>query len=205
MFQDQYKKLEPEEVKTVLENVNPKLEAGSFDSVETTILAINLPFYKDHQFLDISDYSINPPGRAFVVYNPKTQNVTILDWSNEPIYALNKDLPITLDEKNIETYIKFFFTHVRGDHGRFIVVENIDDIPWKEDPPPAARRAIGKMLFPVTFQEKKDSAYLVKACMLFRDSLFKTDIYVEEDGRARMTGEELLIEDMPVLDDMFGQ
>ena len=41
--------------------------------------------------------------------------------------------------------------------------------------------------------------------MMFKDSLFKSDVTVQDNGVVSLQNEELLIEDMPVLDDTFGQ
>lgn len=84
--------------------------------------------------------------------------------------------------------------------------ESLEDINWRDDPPPAARKTIGEMIQPL-FLEKTDEAgvYYIRACMVFKDSLFKTLVKVEPNGFVSLSDEELLIEDMPVLDDTFGQ
>ncbi len=204
MFQEAFTKLELAEAATVLDQVNPLLEGTPFDPVETTVMAHDMAFYPGYRFLDIADHSISPPMQRFVIYNP--EDVVVLDWSNEPIYELNNKLPIQITDENIGDYVRFFFTYVRGRHGRFMVTENVDDINWKEEPPPAARKAISKMLAPIEIKEKSDTGiYRLEARVMFKDSLFKTDIYVKPDGAISLTEEELLIEDMPVLDDVFGQ
>jgi len=205
MFQEAFKKLELADAATILDEVNPHLEGTPFDPVETTIMAHDVPFYPGCRFLDIADHTMNPPMRRFVIYKPG--DVTVLDWTNVPIYGLNKKLPISLSDDNVADYVRFFFTYVRGRHGRFIIMENVDDINWKEEPPPAARKAIGKMLGPVQIKDKKDGGkvYHLEARVLFKDSLFKTDIFVSQDGHVALSDEELLVEDMPVLDDTFGQ
>lgn len=206
MFQEQLTKLEPDKTEQVLSLINPKLESGLFEPAETTILSIDLPFYPGWEFFDIADYGAAPPRKTYALHEKQTGNIVLLDWSNQPIYELNKHVPIKLDKEIVPLYVRFFFTHVRGKHGRFGIVENVDDIAWKEDPPPAARRAIGKMLFPITFQKQTETGeYHLKACMTFKDSLFKADIFIDPTGQTRLANEELLIEDMPVLDDMFGQ
>jgi hypothetical protein len=205
MFQEQFKKFELDQVATILDAVNPHLDLSPLDPLQSVVLGIDLPFYKGYQFLDISDYAQVPAVRVFVLYSQKKNDVKVLNWTNAPIYAINKDLPIHLSEKNVPDYVRFFLSYVRGKHGRFIPVENVDDISWREDPPPAARRAISKMITPVTLEGvEKDGSYKLKACMMFRDSLFKADIFVAPDGTTRIMNEELLIEDMPVLDDVLG-
>ncbi|MCD8497551.1 MAG: hypothetical protein LRZ85_05395 [Alphaproteobacteria bacterium] len=99
MFAEQFKKYEADKTSAILNAVNPHLDLGALDTAQTVVLGVKLPFYKDYHFLDISDYSQVPAVRVFIVYNPKTSDVRLLNWSNEPIYALNKDAPIALSEK----------------------------------------------------------------------------------------------------------
>lgn len=205
MFQDAFEKLELADIATILDQVNPVLLDTEFDPIETTILAVKMPFYKGYQLLDIADNTEMPPRRRFVVYKD-SNNMEVLNFTNEPIYRLNADVPIKLTQKNIYDYVRFFFTYVRGKHGRFILTENVDDIQWKEDPPPSARKAIGKMVIPVDLIGMgQDGTFHLQATMMFRDSLFKSDIDVHPNGQVSLKNEELLVDDIPVLDDTFGQ
>lgn len=203
MYQEAFTKLELAEVATILDTLNPAFEGTTFDPVETTVLAQDVSFYPGYRLLDIADHVSTPALRRFVLYSDK--DYLVLSFTNEPIYALNQKLPIKLTEENVADYVRFFFTYVRGRHGRFIITEGVDDISWKEDPPPNARKAIGKMLSPVTVDEVGQGGFQLTACMVFKDSLFKSKVSVDEKGFVSLSDEELLVEDMPVLDDMFGQ
>ena len=204
MFQEAFEKLDLAEVATILDQTAPLFEGVYFDPVETIIMAVNIPFYPGCRLLDIADYSPMPPTRRYMIYS--RQHAAVLNFTNEPIYQLNADVPIRLDETTIADYVRFFFSFVRGRHGRFIICENIDDIQWKEDPPPAARKAIGNMIIPVTLKNVDASgSFNLEATMVFKDSLFKSDITITKTGNVSLSNEQLLIEDMPVLDDVFGQ
>ncbi len=204
MFQEAFEKLEPAEIETILTHINPLLEDTQFDPADTTIMALDIPFYNAVRLLNIADHTVMPANKCFVLYNPVKS--VVLNFTNEVIYSFNKEAPIQLDEENIEDYIRFFFNYVRGKHGRFLIVENIDDINWKEDPPPNARKAIGAMISPVILLDAyEDGSYHLECCMVFKGSLFRSNIDVDAQGTVNLTNEELLIEDMPLLDDMFGQ
>ncbi len=204
MYQEAFTKLELDEIATILDKLNPEFDGSVFDPVETTVLAQDVTFYSGYRLLDIADYASVPAMRRFVLYSEDM--FIILNFSNEPIYELNQKLPIKLSEDNISDYVRFFFTYVRGRHGRFIITESVDDINWKEDPPPSARKAIGKILIPITLENTDgEGNYHLKACMIFKDSLFKSNIKVEPNGFVSLNDEELLVEDIPVLDDTFGQ
>lgn len=119
----------------------------------------------------------------------------ILDFTNAPIYSLNESLPIFLNDETVEDYVRFFFAHVRGQHGQFVIVEGIDDIRWKDDPPPSARKAVSKLITPLTFKtydEHKNR--ILSACIIFKDSLFKAKIRVALNGQITLYDEELMID-----------
>jgi hypothetical protein len=204
MLQDALVKLDQAESENLLQEINPKLQGGQFAPATVTILGQELSFYPGYRFLDMADYESAPPVRRFVIYKPG--DVVVLNWTNEPIYELNARAPIHLTEETAVDYVRFFFTYIRGRHGRFQISENVDDILWREEPPPAARKAIGNILAPVSVTGTgPDGAFLLSLCMMFKDSLFKAACEVKPDGLVTLSDEQLMIEDMPVLDDMFGQ
>lgn len=204
MHQEAFKKLELKEVETILETFNPLFKGIHFDPKETTIMAQDISFYPGLRYLDIADYSAVPPIHRFVVHG--SNHAIVLDWTNEPIYRLNQDIPITLDENKACDYVRFFFSHVRGKNGRFLITESVDDIRWREEPPPAARKSISQMLLPLSVREQKtDGSYLLSVTVMFKDSLFKCDVTVAPGGLVSLDNEELLVEDIPVMDDTFGQ
>ena len=203
MFQDAFDKLELEEIAIILDRVNSEIEGVDFDPVNTVIMAVDMPFYPGYRFLDIADHTNSPPTQRFVLLSD--ERFSVLNFSNEPIYALNRELPIKLSKDPVLDYMRFFFAYVRGRHGRFLVVEYVDDIAWKDDPPPPARKAIGKMLKPLKLTNKDGEPFQTETTMVFKDSLFSATITATPEGMVSLTDEELLIEDMPVLDDVFGQ
>ncbi|MFN3826347.1 MAG: hypothetical protein ACK4NR_01835 [Micavibrio sp.] len=201
---DQFIKLDLLECETILEEVNPQLKGSRFHPATVTILSQDLSFYPNYRFLDLADYETVPNIRKFVLYKPGS--VVVLNWTNEPIYALNESAPITLNENTVADYVRFFFTYVRGRHGRFIITESVDDVLWRDDPPPAARKAIGKMLEPLHITQRDgQGGFKLVSRMMFKDSLFKTTVNVQANGLVALSDEELLIENIPVIDDTFGQ
>lgn len=204
MFREAFEKLELADTATILDQVNPLFDGLTFDPVETTVMAIDMEFYPGFKFLDIADHASLPAIQRFVVYSP--QKSVVINFTNDPIYMLNRDVPVRLTKDNVEDYLRFFFTYVRGQHGRFLIVESVDDIHWKEDPPPSARKAMGGLIIPVTLNSvEKNGTFKMSACMIFKDSLFKSNINIKPDGFVELDNEELLVEDVPVLDDTFGQ
>lgn len=205
MFQDTYTKLNPADTEKILALTAPAFDGVAFNAENTVVMARTLDFYPGFRFVDMADHSQNPPLKRFALV--KKENVTVLDFTNTPIYETNKSAPIYLNEDTVFDYVRFFFNFVRGRHGRFLIVESVDDIAWTEEPPSAAKKSIGKLIMPVAMISKDvdDGNFHLHAQMIFRDSLFAADIIVQKDGLVQLTNEKLMIEDMPVQDDTLGQ
>ncbi len=204
MFRDAFKKLDRLEAEDLIGRLNPLLGEAPYDSRKTTILAMGLEFYPGARLLEIADHSVLPTRQNFII--DRQTDAVILDWTNGPIYRLNDDVPLQIDEKNIVDYVRFFFAFVRGRHGRFIIVENVDDVNWKDEPPPTARKAIASLIEPIKLLGiDKDGTFVLAVKMIFKDSLFKSEVKINAKGQVTLYDEQLIVEDIPVLDDTFGQ
>ena len=210
MFQDAYVKLNKQETASIVETLSPYLDGSSFDPSSAIVMARELPFYPGSKFLDLADHRTMPPARRFAIL--AKDKAHILDFTNQPIYELNNSYPLNLTLENVSDYVRFFFSFVRGRHGRFLIIESVDDIPWREEPAPSGRKAIGKMVAPMSVTSSPAAlgathklSFQIVAYMLFKDSLFRADIEVADTGQVKILQETLLIEDIPVIDDTLGQ
>lgn len=204
MFKDAFIKLDPQKAAKMAQLINPHLDRPYHpDSV--TVMVHDLSFYPGYFLTELADHSENPPVIRHAVCNDQGK-VDVLDWTNGPIFLLNKNIPISLDnDDKIIDYVRFFFASVRGKHGRFLIVDTVDDIDWREEPAPAGRKALGKMIEPLHIKKKEaDGTVVLPAAIIFRDSLFAGEVFVQRDGMIEMRNEELLVEDIPVADDTFG-
>lgn len=206
MFDESYTQLESDEIATFLHELNKKVEGSIFDPLETTILAIDIPFYKGHRFLDVADHATNPPLQRYVLQNKVSWEFVVIDYHYQTIYDYNASVGISLDDKNVFDYVRFYFNYVKGRHGKFKICESADHIQWKDEPPAGVKKSINDALAPLTLKEKReDGVFVISAHMMLKDALFTTDIYVESTGRVTMSDHEILIEDIPVLDSALGQ
>ncbi len=197
---EDWQKLGTDAVVKLLGEVNPKLAPVSFNPQSTTIRTQRLPFYKEYELLELTDLSTAPGARKYVVY--KAGDVNVINWTNQTIYDANEKAPIILNEDTVVSYVKFFFGYVRGRHGRFLIIETIDDVRWQIEPPAQGRKVMQEMLAPVELESRDaDGTFNLTAFMVFKDSLFRTRIHVKPDGLVSMSEEDLKIEGMPILQD----
>lgn len=188
----------------MIEAVNAYLD-HPFDISGATAMVHDLSFYKGYFLTEITRGNVHPPLVRSAICNDKGE-VHILNGTNDIIYKLNAKAPLVLNDETASDYIKFFFHYVRGKHGRFLVVDSVDDIDWREEPAPAGRKALGRMIEPLAKKSTLENGETVyTASMIFKDSLFQADVHVRPDGHLSLNKEELLVEGIPVADDLFGQ
>lgn len=204
MFFGAHQPVGKSEAKKLVARVNGVMEGLSFNPENTHILYQDLVFYPGARLFDVTGHEGLPPKKAYLV---QFQDVLyVLDWTNRPIYRLNADVPLLLNADNARDYVRFFFMFTRGRKGRFVIVENVDDINWKEEPPPPARKAVGRMLQPLHVKEgSRGEGYVLAASMIYKDVLFSCEIALDPRGCVTMGREEMLVEDIPVFDDILAQ
>jgi len=175
-----------------------------FDAEHISMLCSSPAFYHPAVFAEITDRRESPLRRIGVVWDGR--EAVTLDGNPETIYRLNDRLPLKLSNDTAGDYLRFFFTFSHGPHGRFLIVENVDDIDWKDDPAPSTRKAISKMVDPLTLLPgSTDENRAFHACIMFRENLMTARIDLSEKGRVKLSEEQILADDMPVIDSVLGQ
>jgi hypothetical protein len=181
---------------------------------KATIRVADLPFYDEFKFYAISDTTLPAPNTRYILHKPG--DVSLMNWTNEPIYSVNERAPIKLDRETVVPYAKFFFHHVRGQLGRFIIVERPDDVVWLANANAEEKADLAEHLIPVTYKGiGRDNLFTLTATVIFKNALFQTDIKIapyEMDvfdpeigefehftiGQMKLTNEDLLLEELNV-------
>lgn len=204
MYQEDFTKVDPQTMAEMLEHINPVFSSQAYDIAKASIMETDLSFYHGYKLVEVSDRSIHPVRKHYVIYNEIDGETHILDFTNVCIYGLNKTLPIMLDGLNVKDYVRFFFNYVIGQHGRFIIVDEPADIILRDKPHEKVTDVIAQMIEPLTMQDvTEDGVYVLTGCFVFKTDLFKTTMTVTADGFIRMQDEELIIQDMPIIDDVI--
>lgn len=205
MFSNKFIEIKDGDAAALLDKINEQIEGQKLDTASVKILSTDLDYYPSCSFIEVSTGDPLDKRQILLLQNNQANEVYILNGTNEPIYKLNVDLPIQLNKENVCAYARFFFSFVSGRHGRFLIIDNPDDINWREEPAPNARKALGKMIEPLSVISEDAESFTLKSSIIFKDSLFEADVIVKKDGQITLTRQEILVEDIPVLDDVFGQ
>ena len=214
MFDVEFAPLDPAATQKFLMDTGADIAPVKLTPGKTDVRVVDLPFYDDFKFYAISDQTLPQPNTRYALYKPG--DISMMNWTNEPIYAVNERAPIKLDRKTVIVYAKFFFHYVRGQLGRFIIVEKPEEVVWLANANAKEKADVASRLMPVTYKGiGRDNLYTLTATVVFKNALFKTDIKIapyEMDvfdaetnqpehftiGQMKLTNEDLLIEELNV-------
>lgn len=214
MFNPDFKTLDTAATQKFLTDIGAGIEPVKLSAGKTTVEVCDLPFYDDFKFYALSDATLPQPNTRYALYKPG--DISLMNWTNEPIYSVNERAPIKLDRKTVIIYAKFFFHYVRGQLGRFIIVEKPEEVTWLANAQDKEKADVAARLMPVTYKSiGRDNLYTLTATVVFKNALFKTDIKIapyEMDvfdpetnqpehftiGQMKLTNEELLLEELSV-------
>ena len=214
MFDPVFETLNPDAAQKILDDIESEIDPVTLPAGKTTVQVTPLPFYEDFKLYALSDTTLPQPNTRYMLYKPG--DVSLMNWTNEPIYSVNERAPIKLDRKSCLPYARFFFHYVRGQLGRFIIVEKPEEVVWLSNANDKEKAEVAARLQPVTYKGiGRDNLYTLTATVVFKNALFKTDIKIapyEMDvfdselgenehftiGQMKLTNEDLLLEDLNV-------
>ena len=214
MFDTPFTSLDAAATQKFLTDTASDIDPVTLTVGKTSVQVAPLPFYDDFKFYAVSDSTLPQPNTRYMLHKPS--DTTLLNWTNEPIYAVNERAPIKLDRKTAIPYAKFFFHYVRGQLGRFIIVEKPEEVVWLANAAAKEKADVASRLQPVTYKGiGRDNLFTLTATVVFKNALFKTDIKIapyEMDvfdadlgapehftiGQMKLTNEDLLLEDLNV-------
>lgn len=178
-----------------------------------------LPFYRSIELLGLVEHDLPAPNERFFLVDDV--DATRLNWTNEPIYSVNERDGMIFTPTTLIAYTKFFFHMVRGQLGRFLIVETPEELLWNSEESRAKgiaeivekNIAIGSVIY--KGPHASGDLHVLECYMQFKNALFKAEIYVapyETDvmneetgseehftmGQMKIANEELLLEDMDV-------
>ncbi len=197
-----YQKIEGREQDKYIPLANALLPGTPLQKGSVQMLRASPDFYPNCVIVDIQDRHAHPARHITLVTDQTTTQ--IIDYSVTTLAQMNQIFGLTLNDDTICDYIRFYLRYTQGQHGRFVLLEGVDDVPWRDEPPPAARKALGDMIraLPVAIENTK-AGWGGQISLIFQNAFFYADITVTPAGQVTLTHERLMIDQMPIWDDVI--
>ncbi|MDR3424276.1 MAG: hypothetical protein P4M13_04250 [Alphaproteobacteria bacterium] len=214
MFDLTFQTVDAAAAQKILADIASDISPVKLPADKTVLQSVDLPFYDEFKLYALSDTTLPQPNTRYMLYKPG--DASLMNWTNEPIYSVNERAPIKIDRKTCIPYARFFFHYVRGQLGRFIIVEKPDEVVWLANANDKEKAEVASRLMPITYKGiGRDNLITLTATVVFKNALFKTDIKIapfEMDvfdpeinapehftiGQMKLTNEDLLLEELNV-------
>lgn len=197
-----YEKMEGSKARKFIERLNKAWSGSPFEEARTVVHARSLSFAKGWVLAEASDAMAMPEKKCVALDDGKTCMPIEYGPDFIPKFASNQNL--YLSHETATDYLRFWFEYARSGTERFVLVENLEDIPWREEPTPQARKSLTKSIIPLTLVSPSDRGFLFKATLLFRDTLMASTLEVESTGRVALKDKSVIAESLTVTDSLTG-
>ena len=169
----------------------------------------DLACYKDHSYYEASYTAPDDQIKySYFVMHDNNGTVLSMDGKSIVIHELNSSVQLKLTENQVLDYILFFSSNILSQYGRFLIIDDVDDIAWKVNPSSEVRESLQNELYSPRLIRKTEKypeipgSYWVDVCLNYGDSLSKVLFVVTSDGSVEMMEDELFAKDLPVIRDI---
>jgi hypothetical protein len=109
--------------------------------------------------------------------------------TGEAIYGFNRALGLKLVEPAAcLDYGLFFCSVIRGDEGRYSIVESPDQVRWRADMAPDRVAAAAARIEPPRLSPGDPAS--LSACVIYAGALFQAEFMIHADGRLEMVSDQ---------------
>lgn len=197
-----YQKTEGVHTKERINRINKAWHGSAFDPEKTMVFSRALSFLPAWTLVEASDYTSVPEKRA--VGLDDGESVTIISYNQNFISDFMAAQKAVITTETVSDYTRFWLQYARLNQERMVLVDDADDIPWREDVTPQARKSLSRSITPLTYLSHEGHVFMLKGCLFFKDSLFECMIEVTSKGRVTLPHQTLIAESLMVFDPLTG-
>jgi len=160
-----------------------------------------LSYYRGCALVDLQ---LRRPGQATAVLASalvSAGGAAFLDGDSNLIRAINPDLLALDGDEATMAYLRFFCTFVRGEHGPFNIVDDIQSLPMDDGSRAALPKDVHEAITPPRALDgdlATDGWRRFDACVLYSNGLFRSTFKVLSTGVVEMEDDQPIASDLPI-------
>jgi hypothetical protein len=194
---------ESDERARILKNL--QWEAGEDEGTETLIRRAEIGFYREHRLYEVLQRRKLAARFQQYYFLISAEQLLPLYGESQPIHEVNGRSEALSSSEQAEQYLRFFSSAIRGAEGRFLIIERLREIPWRDAPPDKMRNAIIPKLIAVASHEVTEEGsgertWEFEANVCYGSHLFLARFAVRSKGMVEMKGDTEIVEKLAVED-----
>ena len=163
-----------------------------------------MSFYKKHKLYEVLNRQFTDTWyrQSYLLHQPGS--VLPLDGSSIPIHRVNsEETPLFASEtpdEDVKDYLRFFSSAIRGEHGRFLIVERFRAIPWRKAPSEQESKITLKNLSLTKEKTEAGNTWKLVANVVYGNALFEAEFSVSTSGSVEMKSDKPIASQLSLLD-----
>ena len=187
-FRSSARALKTKEIQTIALEAGLTAEPGK--GLEWT-----LPFFEgDVRLVELTVETAMPAQRHYIVI--ENGDAALVEYRTGYVEDLVHRNGLALNRDNADEYVRFHMGLTRGQVGRVLPIELVDDLPLREELTLITRKNLQSAITPLTVHDEKT----VSGCFLMGDKLFMARAEIKPTGMVALEPLSLLADTLPVLD-----
>jgi len=172
----------------------------NFCDATIKILARDLSFAPGWARYDCEDYSDIPHYKRIFIANDNEVRPVI--YTTDPVKTVFDNIMLSINETTINDYLHFYLMALNTGGENLQPIVSVDDMAWREDLSPIARKSLDSELSSYPVITKKTSGLEVDLAVIFRQSLMIVTCHVNKKGQVKFIDRSVIIEDLPIINDL---
>ena len=168
----------------------------------TKLLVSELPFMKNYQLLSAQSFSTSPLATIFYLWCVANDDIIKLNGTRQALFDNLDKIRLVLNRDTVVPYIAFVLDYAPGLKGMLRLVQRADEIECTDAITEQQKAFLDKTVVPAKVVKEEEGFYI--SCIIINvDTLFETQIRLEENGLFDFIGERQLGEPIPALKQTF--
>lgn len=177
------------------------LDPRRFRRGRSKLRRYKLACYASYDLYELSDTSVRPTRCAYFLAGRGSTPLT-LDGSTRPIHALNERVRLKLTPTTVIDYLVLFSAAINSDEGRFLILDDVSELQWRQKPDESVLEDLGKEIRPPRVVGSDNSGgFHVEAEVLYGTALSRCRFHIGADGTVEMEEDDTLEASLDVISD----
>jgi len=194
-------KLSETEELSIIPLLNAENDLFYFSEESVSIKAFELPFFENYICLEVWMLHSTPPISLNYLWN-KNDEVIAFNGYKEFIFDNLPKFGLVLNPQTIMPYVRFVLDCIWTFHGSLRLIEDYDEIEFSKKPTPNEQEFLLKSIRRAKITPT-ENGYSIDAVIVYGDSLFQSNIELQNNGILDIVSETLLCEKYRCLEPIF--
>ncbi len=187
-----WQRLDRENTLKVIDSVKSAGDMGLFTPATSEVKKSPLSFYEDFNLYKLTNFA-SLPSFTFE-YLGKGQFFHYLDGTEVPIYTVNDQGALTLNDRSVVDYLEFFFAHVHIDDEEMLLIKNPHDMPLLDSLGDDSIAVVVRNHNPARVEyDGGHDKYTVEADLYADGLLIRATIAVTSNGRVSILNRRMIV------------